>query len=121
MALIFFGGIMRYYYERPINWAIAGDIYRTDNELFNKATLFKRGRLGLLVIQLHFNPTTKHMWWSNVDPWIASDILSNENFKEVFNKFASEKILGGDFPVIQLRKLMWELRMKPLKKEFWES
>lgn len=64
---------MRYYYERPNNWAIAGDI------------------------------------------------LSNENFKTVFNKIAKVKIPGGEYPVIQLRKLMWELRMKPLKKEFWES
>ena len=112
---------MKYYYERPKTWTISGDIYRTNNPLFNKATLFKQGRVGLLVIQLRFNPTTKHMWWSNIDPWIASDICKNDRFKEVFEKFASEKIPGGDYPIIQLRKLMWELRIKPLKKEFWES
>lgn len=112
---------MKYHYTKPDKWDKHGDIYRSGNKLFNKATIFRNGKLGIIVIQQHFNPETKHMWWGEVDPWIASDILSNERFEEVFYKFASEKIPGGDFPVIQLRKLMWELRMKPLKKEFWES
>lgn len=112
---------MKYYYERPKTWTIRGDIYRANNPLFNKATLLKRGELGLIVIQQRFNPVTKHLWWADVDPWIVSDILENENFDEVFFKLASQKFPGGDFPIIKLRKLMWELRMKPLKKDFWES
>ena len=40
---------------------------------------------------------------------ISGDICKNDRFKEVFEKFASEKIPGGDYHIIQLRKLMWEL------------
>lgn len=120
--LFFFGGVMRYYYIKKREWTCKhARTYMCDNPLYNSGTLYFENGKGMLVIQLHFDERTKRMWWGPIDPWLIDDIYSQVNFFEVFNKIASEKNSRGIFPEIKIRKLMWELRMKPLKKEIWES
>ena len=113
---------MKYYYTKPDSWTCKyGTVYRCEHPLFTKATLYFQDNKGMLVIQQRFNPDTKHIWWGELDPWLVDEIYLANGFQEVFSKFASEKIPGGIFPEIKVRKLMWMLRMKPLKREFWES
>lgn len=112
---------MRYYYEKPKNWVGAGEIYYCDHPLYNSCTLFRIGTKGLAVIQERFNKKTKARQWSFVEPWIAGDIFLNPSFAEYFTKHAGEATSDGLYPTVRLRKIMWDLRMKPLRKEYWED
>lgn len=112
---------MKYFYEKPEDWAKAGSIYICNHPMFSRATLFQNENKGLLIIQERFNTQNKTRWWSSVDPWIAGDIYLNPNFIDMFEKYAGEKDSDDLYPIIKLRKIMWELRMKPLPKEFWEE
>lgn len=46
---------MKYYYEKPETWDNVGQTYICDHLLYNRCTLFKKGKKGLAVIQEHFN------------------------------------------------------------------
>ena len=89
--------------------------------MYNSCTLFRNGNVGLAVIQERYNSKRKIRWWGPIDPWIAGDIWKNPEFGLFLIKNSGEANEKGVFPTIQLRKLMWRLRMKPLRKEFWEE
>lgn len=72
---------------------------------------------GLIVTQKHFDSERRECFWGSVDFWIANDIYTSKNFPEFFFSNASET----DHPIFELRKIMWALRMKPLRKEDWEN
>lgn len=112
---------MKYYYEKPEDWVGAGQIYICNHPRYNQCTLFRSGPVGLAVIQEKFNKRTKARYWSSVEPWIAGDIFLNERFETYFTEHAGEPDEKGLYPTVTLRKLMWALRMKPLKKEEWEE
>lgn len=112
---------MKYYYEKPEEWVVAGKLYSCDHPFYNRCTLFQNGSVGLAVIQEHYNEKTKARWWGSVDPWLSGDIYLNNNFKTVFDELAQGPDENGLYPTIIVRRLMWMLRMKPLKREFWEG
>ncbi len=112
---------MKYYYEKPPEWVAAGKTYSCDHPLYNRCTLFQNGSKGLTVIQERYNDKTKARWWGAVDPWLAGDIFLCEGFSDYFDQKAAEPDENGLYPTVQVRKIMWALRMKPLKKEFWED
>ena len=112
---------MKYYYEKPEKWTNVGSIYYCDAPLYNACTLFRNGNIGIAIIQEHYDPNRKVKWWGPIKPWIAYDIWRNPNFGKYMINHASEPNEKGIYPTIQLRQLMWKLRMKPLKKEFWEE
>lgn len=112
---------MKYYYEKPDVWVGAGELYICDHPMYNRCTLFRKGSIGFAVIQEHYNNKTKARWWGSVDPWLAGDIYLNENFRTVFDEIALEPDENGLYFTITIRKLMWKLRMKPLRKNFWEE
>lgn len=91
----------------------------SSNPLFSYYTVYEIGGFGLGVIQRRFNSKLKLSWWGPVDPWLANDIFENENFMEVFGKLSGPN--DTDYPFIEVRKLMYMLGMKPLKKELWEK
>lgn len=113
--------VMKYFYEKPEDWIGAGKYYRCDHPFYNSCTLFKIEGRGLAVIQERFNEKTKARWWSAVDPWLASDIYFASGFPDFFDKNAAPADENGLFPTVKVRKIMWELRLKPLKKEPWED
>ena len=45
---------------------------------------------------------------------------SNEHFQEYFHKKAGAP-KDDIYPTVTVRQIMWALRMKPLKKEKWET
>lgn len=113
---------MRYYYERPKNsLPVYGEIYSCDHPLYNKCTLYLKNNRGLAVIQQRFDPISKHTWWGPVDYWLANDIYEHEKFAEYFREHADKADEQGLYPTVSVRKLMWALRMKPLRKEQWEQ
>lgn len=112
---------MKYYYEKPKTWSPAGQIYICDHPLFNRCTLFMKGKRGIIIVQEHYNEKTKARWWGTIEPWLASDIYNNDNFKAYLDQNAQEIDKNGLYPIFTVRKIMWALRMKPLKKEIWET
>lgn len=112
---------MKYYYEKPENWVGAGVVYICNHPLYNRCTLFIDGKMGLAIVQEHFNSTTKTRWWGTIDPWLAGDLYFHTGFHDFFIIHAGEKDENGLYPTVTIRQIMWALRMKPLKKEYWEE
>lgn len=114
MAPFFF---MKYYYQKPdICVRVFGKPIALDHPIYKGGTLYFENGHGLIVTQKHFDPQRKECFWDSVDYWIANDIYISKNFPEYFSQNASE----SDHPILELRKIMWALRMKPLPKEDWE-
>lgn len=115
---------MRYHYEKPdLAVPVYGEVIElTEHPFYKFGTLYLKDNRGIVVVQQHFSRhseelNTKYCYWGAVDPDIANDIYLSPYFHKFFMTFAKEK----DYPIFQLRKIMWSLRMKPLKRDAWED
>lgn len=95
--------------------------YHCEHDLYNVCTLFKQHERGLAVIQQRFNPEMKFTWWGPVDIDLQKLVLNSVYFERVFQEEAKKEDCAGLYPTMEIRKLMWRLKMKPLPKEFWET
>lgn len=112
---------MRYHYKKPdIYLSIYGKLYFCNHPVYNSCTLFKVHDKGLAVIQQRFDAETKSTWWGEIDPWLTDDLYLHPKFKEYFDKRA-KTCTDGLYPTVTIRQIMWALKMKPLKKERWET
>lgn len=112
---------MRYHFIKPANYVpLFGETYFCDHPVYDRCTVFKIENKGLAVIQQRFNKEQKSTYWSEIEPWIANAIYSNPNFKSYFDTRASE-MNNGLYPTVAVRQIMWALKMKPLKKQRWET
>lgn len=112
---------MRYHYEKPaIYSSMYGKTHICDHPVYNRCTLFQIDNNGLAVIQQRFDPDTKSTWWSEIDPWLTTDLYLHPKFKEFFNKRAGLGT-GGLYPTVTIRQIMWALKMKPIVRERWET
>lgn len=112
---------MRYHYDKPkIYLSMYGKNYICEHPVYSQCTLFKINDKGLAVIQQRFNSDTKSTYWSEIDPWLTDSLYLHPNFKEYFDKRASE-CTDGLYPTVTIRQIMWALKMKPLKRERWET
>lgn len=111
---------MKYFYE-PHNFIrVFGRTYVQNDSVYRAATLFFMKGKGLCVIQMRYDPETKSFYWDEIDPGLANDIFLNPGFGEYFDKHATVNDQNGFFTV-NVRSIMWSLRMKPLRKEWWET
>lgn len=111
---------MRYHYEKPdIYLAKYGQKYVCDHPVYDTCTLYLIGDRGLAVIQQRID-VSKKTWWSEIDPWLIDDLYLHPRFKDIFDDRSGECI-NGLYPTITLRQLMWALKMKPVKRERWET
>lgn len=109
---------MKYFYEEPEEYVVIyGTVETVNHPMCFEATKFQIGDKGIFVVQQHFDKEMKMIRWGAIDPWLANDIYTHPDFYDFFCKNAKENI----FPIIQVRALMWALRMKPLKRELWEK
>lgn len=113
---------MKYHYKKPdITVAIYGSRYSFGGKhpAYSYGTLFEDGGKGIIVVQQHVATTEKGKmcYWGEVDPDIANRIYLSPNFKKFFEENATAK----NYKIYQLRKLMWALRIKPLKRLDWEN
>jgi len=112
---------MRYHYEKPaIYLSMYGQNYRCDHPVYNECTLFRIGDKGLAVIQQRFNYKTKSTKWGEIDPWLTDSLYLHPKFKEYFDNRASEPV-NGLYPTVTVRQIMWALKIKPVKRERWET
>ena len=113
---------MRYHYNKPtIYLSMYGKVYFCNHPIYDCCTLFMIKTKGLAVIQQRFDKVTKHTWWSEIDPWLTDDLYLNPNFKEYFDKRATDGDRFGLYPTVTIRQIMWALKMKPIRKERWET
>ena len=112
---------MRYHYKLPRYYThITGKTYECNHPVYSRCTLYIIGRNGLAVIQQRYDPATKATTWSEIDPWLVDEIYVHKNFKRYFDKMAGE-VSNCIYPTVTVRQIMWALRMKPLKKDIWET
>lgn len=112
---------MRYHSKKPdFSVQCYGIKYRCNHPVYSVGTLYLKGRKGLVIIQQKRNEETKMSWWGAVDFWIANEIYVNPKFPEYFDKLADEPV-NSLYPTVTVRQAMWALRIKPLKKEIWET
>lgn len=112
---------MKYHYEKPEFYSsMYGETYVCDHPAYNRCTLFKIGNSGLAVIQQRFDKSTKSTWWSEIDPWLTDALYLHPKFKEYFDKRAGE-CTDGLYPTVTIRQIMWAFKMKPIRKERWET
>ena len=113
---------MRYHYEGSVLYCPSGSMtVELDHPLYNKCTLYLQGEKGLAVIQQRFNPRQKMTYWTEIDPRLVYDIYYNPNFRDYFRDMAEKSDENGLYPTVTVRQIMYALRMKPLKKERWET
>lgn len=112
---------MRYYSTPPkLCKQVYGETYRCNHPVYNKCTLFKDGERGLAVIQQKYDKIHKYTWWTRIEPWLANRLYLDPDFRRLIKERAKEPV-DGLYPTITVRQAMWAIRMKPLKKERWET
>ena len=97
-----------------------GETYICNHPVYDRCTLFKIGRRGLAVIQQRFDDETKSTWWDVVDPWLTDDLYLHPKFKNYFDERAS-MATDGLYPTVTIRQIMWAFKMKPIKRQRWET
>jgi hypothetical protein len=112
---------MRYHYEKPtLYMSLYGDTRSFEHPVYDRCTLFKIGSKGLAVIQQRYDKDTKKTWWTELDPWLTDDIYLHTGFKAFFDERAGEMV-DGLYPTVTVRQIMWGLKMKPIRRERWET
>lgn len=112
---------MRYHYEKPkIYFTNYGKTYKCNHPAYSYCTLFTIGNVGLAVIQQRYDPTNKHTYWTELDPWLPDQLYLQSGFLDYFKSLAKES-QNGLYPTVTVRQIMWALKMKPMKREPWET
>ena len=78
------------------------------------------GNKGLAVIQQRYDKATKHTWWGEIDECLRNEAYMHIAFRQYFDKRA-DICRNGLYPTVTIRQLMWGLKMKPIKRELWET
>jgi hypothetical protein len=112
---------MRYHHRKPnIYLSMYGECYACDHPVYSSCTLYKIGDKGLAVIQQRFDSETKSSYWTELDTWLTDDLYLHSGFKKYFDS-RSGNCTDGLYPTVTVRQIMWALKMKPLKRERWET
>ena len=80
------------------------DTYVCNHQVYNVCTLFKINEKGLAVIQQRYDPDTKTIYWSSIDPWL-DELYLHEKFESFFNERAGKPI-DGLYPTVTIRQIM---------------
>lgn len=112
---------MRYYYQpKKQDSSRFSHIYVCNHPLYSQCTLYQFNDLGLAVIQQRFDANEKTTYWTEVDAGLADDIYRHPKFYRYFKAKAKEAE-NTLYPTVTVRQIMWALKMKPLKRERWET
>lgn len=113
---------MRYHHKpAEVYTTQFGEAYACDHPVYSKCTLYRIQKRGLAVIQQRYDPIKKSTHWSSIDPDLVDIIYEHPGFWKIFDQRAAEPDEDGIYPTVTVRQIMWALKMKPLKKERWET
>lgn len=98
----------------------SGTDYVCKHPLYSACTLYSDGIKGLAVIQQRYNRRLRHSYYGPIDCWLIDEIYCNPKFRDIFQQYATPPT-DGLYPTVTVRQLMWRLRMKPMKRQFWET
>lgn len=113
---------MRYHHEKPpIYSGMYGETYICNHPVYNRCTLFRIGDKGLAVIQQRFNDETKSTYWSEIDEWLTDELYLHPKFKKFFDERSGICTNDGLYPTVNVRQMMWALKMKPIARKRWET
>lgn len=73
----------------------------------------------MAVIQQRIDENKK-TWWGEIDPWLTDMLYLHPEFKKFFDARSGEAT-DGLYPTVTIRQIMWALKIKPLKRERWET
>lgn len=112
---------MRYHYAKPSMYSsLYGEVYICDHPVYNRCTLYLIKNKGLAIIQQRFDSQTKMTFWEEIDPWLADELYLHPGFKKFFDD-RSGLCIDGLYPTVTIRQIMWALKIKPIKRERWET
>lgn len=112
---------MRYHYILPSEYGEHyGQLYICNHPIYDRCTLYLIGKKGLAVIQQKYDPITKHTWWQEIDSSFKDMLYLHPGFIGFFEEYAREPT-DGLYPTVTLRQIMWHFKLKPLKREPWET
>ena len=112
---------MRYHYKKPdLYLSRYGKTYCCKHPVYSSCTLYLIGKKGLAVIQQRFNESSKSTYWTEIDPWLTDALYLHPKFKLFFDERSGE-CTDGLYPTVTIRQIMWALKMKPIKRERWET
>ncbi len=97
-----------------------GEVYICNHPLYDRCTLYKEKQKGLAVVQQRFEERTKRTYWTEIDPWLTDTLYLTKGFMDYFESMAAEPE-NGLYPTVTVRQIMWKLRLKPLKRQRWET
>lgn len=118
---LYFLPSMRYHYNKPqLYFNRYGITYECNHPVYSKCTLYLSNNKGLSVIQQRYNPEDKSTTWTELDPWLVDDIYTQVGFKDYFEKHAGPP-QNHIYPTVTIRQIMWALKMKPIKRQPWET
>lgn len=116
---------MRYHYK-PVDRCTIIPIpkicwqVKFNHPLYNQCSLAIGDRGCLAIVYQYWDKRRKACYWSFVPPALLLDISMQPGFKDYVEKLA-KPAENGLYPTVPVRKVMWALRMKPLKRERWET
>lgn len=112
---------MRYHHSpKSAETPVYGRIYICDHPVYFACTLYEMDGAGLAVIQQRYREDTKVTWWGVIDDYLRNELYLHPKFLEYFKKMA-RKPKNSLYPTVTIRQMMWALKMKPLKREPWET
>lgn len=112
---------MRYHHEKPtIYLSKYGSNYICDHVVYSSCTLYQIKDKGLAIIQQRYDQDTKKTYWTEIDPWLTDALYLHPGFREFFDD-RSGSCTDGLYPTVTIRQIMWALKMKPIKRERWET
>lgn len=71
-------------------------------------------------MQKRYNRKLKIFWYGPIESWLADEVQGQDGFDAYFAKNAA-KGTDGLYPTVEIRRLMWALKMKPLRKDWHDS
>lgn len=74
----------------------------------------------MAIVQQRFDSINKLTYWTSIDPWLADELYLHKNFSNFFDE-RSGPPTDGIYPTVTVRQIMLGLKMKPIKRECWET
>lgn len=116
----FFFFAMRYFSKAPeMSKQMFGETYICSHPVYDRCTLYKLGDKGLAIVQQRVDKK-KRTYWTEIDDWIANALWLEPKFHLYLQKRMKEPV-DGLYPTATVRQAMWAARIKPLKRERWET